>query len=158
MPGGASGSTGSTNGGTATAPQNGSGAQNGTGTRGGFGGGMGGSISSSTLAYLQQNQGDAKYLVAVFGAQTAAGIILQTDGASVLPIGGFSGSDPVPTLAAFQQLVADGDVKYVLVSGSGGGMGGGASSGTSTEIQTWVEANCTQVTDSASGLYQCSAS
>jgi hypothetical protein len=98
----------------------------------------------------------------VFGAQTAASIILETNGASVLPIGGFSGSDPVPTLAAFQQMVADGDIKYVLVSGSGGGGGGlagNSSSGTSTEIQSWVTQNCTQVTDSGvSGLYQCSAS
>jgi 4-amino-4-deoxy-L-arabinose transferase-like glycosyltransferase len=123
---------------------------------------MGNSLDSSTLAYLQQHQGTAKYLVAVFGAQTAAGIILATDGASVLPIGGFSGTDAVPTLAEFQKMVADGDVKYVLVSGTGtngGGAGGNASSSTSTQIQTWVTENCTQVTASGvSGLYQCGAS
>ena len=129
-------------------------------TGGSTGGGLGTGVSSTTLAYLQEHQGDAKYLVAVFGAQTAAGIILQTDGASVLPIGGFSGSDPVPTLARFIELVAAGDVKYVLVSGAGGGggMNGAASSGTATQIQTWVTAHCTQVTDAgASGLYQCNA-
>lgn len=124
----------------------------------GTGAGLGSAVSSTTLAYLQQHRGDAKYLVAVFGAQTAAGIILQTDGASVLPIGGFSGSDPVPTLAQFTALVASGDVKDVLVSEAGGGMNGAAAGSTATQIQAWVTAHCTQVTDAGtSGLYECTA-
>ena len=124
-----------------------------------FGGGVTGADSTALLTYLKANAGDAKYLVAVFGAQTAAGLIIESDGGSVLPIGGFSGNDPVPTLAEFQVMVAAGDVKYVLTSGRGGGFGGGGGTGASSEIMSWVEANCTSVTDaSVSGLYQCSAS
>ena len=35
-----------------------------------------------------------------------------------MAIGGFTGSDPSPTLAQFQQYVADGDISYFI---SGGG-------------------------------------
>jgi 4-amino-4-deoxy-L-arabinose transferase-like glycosyltransferase len=120
---------------------------------GGFGGSggaaMGGglsqvSVNTEMLAYLQANRGSSKYLVAVFGAQTAAPIINAT-GESVLPIGGFDGSDPAPTLEQFKKMVAAGEVKYVLSDGSdfkGNGMNG-SKSGTSAsaEIQSWVTAH-----------------
>ena len=98
----------------------------------------------------------------MFGAQSAASLIIESGGQSVLPIGGFSGSDPVPTLAQFKALVAAGELKYVLVSGAGAGGGPGGSngggSGTASEIQSWVEQNYTAVTDgSVSGLYQCTS-
>ena len=37
-------------------------------------------------------------------------------------MGGFSGSDPSPTLAQFEQWVKEGDITYYI---AGGGMGGG---------------------------------
>ena len=40
----------------------------------------------------------------------------------VMAIGGFNGSDPSPTLAQFQQYVADGKIHYFI---GGGGFGGG---------------------------------
>jgi hypothetical protein len=43
----------------------------------------------------------------------------------VIPIGGFSGSDPAPTLAQFKKMVADGQITYFV----GGGMGGGSQPG-----------------------------
>ena len=116
----------------------------------------GGGLSSETLTYLEQNRGDALYLVATFGAQSAAGIIIESGGQSVLPIGGFNGADPVPTRAQFQQLVTDGAVRYVLASG--GGIRGGAGGTTTSQIQSWVQESCTAVTDAAaSGLYDCAA-
>lgn len=126
---------------------------------GGMAGGMQADAASSTLlTYLEQNKGTAKYLVAVFGAQSAASLITASGGQSVLPIGGFNGTDPAPTFAAFKTLVANGDLKYVMVSdqgGFGGGMGT-SESGDSAQIRSWVEANCTQVTDAGtSGLYAC---
>ena len=45
-----------------------------------------------------------------------------------MAIGGFNGSDPSPTLAQFQQYVADGDIHWFIASG--GGMGGGFGGGT----------------------------
>jgi hypothetical protein len=55
----------------------------------------------------------------------AAPYILAT-GKPVIAMGGFIGSDPAPTLAGFKQLVAGGQVHYVLV---GGGITGGAAPG-----------------------------
>nr|WP_326490546.1 glycosyltransferase family 39 protein [Microbacterium binotii] len=119
------------------------------------------SSSAALLLYLTERQGDAKYLVATFGAQSAAQLILASHGGSVLPIGGFDGSDDVPTLAAFQQMVADGEVTYVLGSGtSGAGAGSTRSASTSTkDISAWVTSACTLVTDAPAGatLYSCTA-
>ena len=39
-----------------------------------------------------------------------------------MAIGGFNGSDPSPTLAQFQEYVADGEIHYFI---GGGGFGGG---------------------------------
>ncbi|GAB3155225.1 glycosyltransferase family 39 protein [Microbacterium neimengense] len=125
--------------------------------------GVPGETTSNTalLLYLTERQGDAKYLVATFGAQSAAQLILASGGGSVLPIGGFDGSDDVPTLAAFQQMVADGEVTYVLGSGaSGAGAGGTRSASTSTtDISAWVASTCTLVSDAPAGatLYSCAA-
>lgn len=100
---------------------------------------------------------------------------------SVGSIGGFNGGDAVPTLTAFEKLVDDGALRYVLVSGStgatgssrGGGFGStgtgntGAPAGgspgdsssadtSSAQIRTWVLANCTAVSGSTvTGLYEC---
>ena len=53
-----------------------------------------------------------------------------------MPIGGFNGSDPSPTLAQFQQYVTDGKIHYYIASqGFGGGQG---TSGTASQISTWV--------------------
>jgi 4-amino-4-deoxy-L-arabinose transferase-like glycosyltransferase len=128
------------------------------GVTGGQGSAGGDTASSSLLSYLAQNRGTAKYLVAVFGAQSAANLITATDGDAVLPIGGFNGTDPAPTFAAFQTMVANGQLKYVVVSGQGGpgGFGGASQSAEATQIRSWVEQNCTQVTDAGtSGLYEC---
>jgi 4-amino-4-deoxy-L-arabinose transferase-like glycosyltransferase len=115
---------------------------------GGFGGGFGGSFGEQTsdtalISYLKAQRGNAKFLVAVFGAQAAAPLINAT-GENVLPIGGFDGSDPAPTLAQFIKMVQSGEVNYVL-SGGNRGMGGmnGSATGTteSSQIQSWVTAH-----------------
>jgi 4-amino-4-deoxy-L-arabinose transferase-like glycosyltransferase len=107
---------------------------------------------------LQENQGDTDYLVATFGAQSAAGIILATDGGSVLPIGGFNGNDAVPTLDEFQALIADGSLRYVLgtgMAGQGASTPSGGTSTTSAQIRQWVEATCETVTDAPGVVYDC---
>ena len=70
--------------------------------------------------------------------QTAAELELST-GASVMAIGGFSGSDPSPTLAQFQAYVKAGLIHYFIAGGGMGG-GGGAGSGTASQITSWVTA------------------
>jgi 4-amino-4-deoxy-L-arabinose transferase-like glycosyltransferase len=114
-------------------------------SRGGFGGGPGGggSVSDSLVSYLEAHQGSAKYLVAASGSQTTAPIIIKT-GKAVVTIGGFNGADPAPTLNQLQAMVAKGELKYVLVSGTGGG-GPGGRGDTSQALQTWVTQHGTAV-------------
>ena len=76
------------------------------------------------LAYLLSHQGSAKYLLAATGSQTTAPIIIET-GKAVVTIGGFSGRDNSPTVAQLEEMVAKGELKYVLASGNGA-------------IDTWV--------------------
>jgi hypothetical protein len=68
-----------------------------------------------------------------------------------MPIGGFNGSDPSPTLAQFKQYVADGQIHWFIASGNGGGPGGG-----NNAISTWVTANFTATTVGGTTLYDLS--
>jgi 4-amino-4-deoxy-L-arabinose transferase-like glycosyltransferase len=72
---------------------------------------------------------------------TVSSLELQT-GASLMAIGGFTGGDPSPTLAQFQQLVADGQVRYFIASDRGGPPG--HRGGSAGEISAWVEQNFTK--------------
>ena len=71
---------------------------------------------------------------------TASSLELKT-GASVMAIGGFTGSDNSPTLAQFQAYVADGQVRYFIPGDRGGPPGG--KSGSASDITTWVQQNFT---------------
>jgi hypothetical protein len=103
-------------------------------------GGAGDHISSSVIKYLEAHQGSATYLLAATGSQATAPIIIAT-GKAVVTIGGFSGSDPAPTVSQLATMVAKGELKYVLIS-SGGGLGGGSQSA----LTSWVKAHGTVVT------------
>ncbi|MGF6884198.1 4-amino-4-deoxy-L-arabinose transferase-like glycosyltransferase [Nocardia sp. GAS34] len=64
----------------------------------------------------------SRWAAAAIGSQQVSSIELRT-GASLMAIGGFSGRDPWPTLAQFQQYVANGDVHYFLLSSRSQGHG-----------------------------------
>jgi hypothetical protein len=77
-----------------------------------------------------------------------------------MAMGGFSGSDPTPTLAELQADIASGQLRFVLVGGGGpgGGFGGpGGGSDSSSEVFSWVTSTCTTVTSVSSSLYDCAA-
>jgi hypothetical protein len=124
----------------------------GLGGGGGRAGALGGAVSTKMIAYLETHRDGATWLVAVRGSDSAAAIILQSGGIPVMAMGGFSGTDPAPTLAQLQQYVAEGKLHYVLIGGAGGigGFGGGAA-GTASSVNSWVEQNCTAVPASAYG-------
>ncbi|TMD45529.1 MAG: glycosyltransferase family 39 protein [Chloroflexi bacterium] len=106
-----------------------------------FGGNVGGGQSANAssdaalIRYLEDHQGTAKYLVAVLSSKGADAIILATN-KPVMTLGGFSGSDPILTTSQLAALVESGQVKYFLLSGSGGFGAGG--SGQSALI-TWIQ-------------------
>ena len=95
-----------------------------------------------------------KWAAATVGSDSAASMELSTGGDPVMAIGGFSGSDPAPTLAEFQRMIAAHQVHY-FVAGGGvaggfargtGGIGAGARGGVGTDsaqITSWVEAHFT---------------
>ena len=114
--------------------------------------GLGGAVSTKMIAYLEAHRDGATWLVAVRGSDSAAAIILQSGGIPVMAMGGFSGTDPAPTLAQLQQYVAEGKLHYVLIGGAGGPGGfGGSAAGTASSVNSWVEQNCTAVPASAYG-------
>src|ERR1019366_1415662 len=143
-PGGSTGSTGS----TGTRPG---------GTAGGFaraggtgGGGLGGSttVSSALEKLLEQDASSYKWVAAAEGSEAAAPLQLAT-GDAVMAIGGFNGTDPWPTLAAFKELVAKHEVHYYVGQGSesfGGGQG-------SSAIVKWVAANFKKETVGGQTVY-----
>lgn len=113
----------------------------GPGMRGGPGGLLGGSTPSDELVALLEADASAyTWIAAAVGSNSAAGVQLAT-GMPVMPVGGFNGSDPSPTLEQFQQYVRDGEIHYFL-GGSRGGPGVSTES-ESSRISDWVEQNFT---------------
>jgi 4-amino-4-deoxy-L-arabinose transferase-like glycosyltransferase len=84
---------------------------------------------------------DNRWAAAGIGSMEVSNLELKT-GASLMAIGGFTGGDPSPTLAQFQQYVADGQVRYFIASDRGGP--GGHRTGAASDIATWVEQNFTK--------------
>jgi 4-amino-4-deoxy-L-arabinose transferase-like glycosyltransferase len=64
--------------------------------------------------FLLANRGTARFLAATTNTRIAAPIIIAT-GQPVMAVGGYFGIDPILTLDAFQQRVAQGDVRYFLL-------------------------------------------
>ena len=120
-------------------------------------GGAGGPVErvdQALIDFLLAHRGNATWIVAANGAQQAGAIELATH-EPVLAIGGFSGSDPAPTLDQLKALVAAGKLRYVLVGGAmGEGFGRAADS-----LTQWITSNGTAVDYGGSGgtLYDLSA-
>ena len=157
MPGG----TGAAPGGTATDGM-GAGGMGGAGGASMGGDGPGGLLNGSTpseelIATLRANADDYTWVAAAIGSNSASGYQIES-GYSVMPVGGFNGSDPSPTLDQFKQHVADGKIHYFIstglntgISGGMGGMGGGA--GTASSISEWVSENFVATTVDGVTLY-----
>jgi 4-amino-4-deoxy-L-arabinose transferase-like glycosyltransferase len=81
---------------------------------------------------------------AIARSSAAAGLELKTHTA-VMAIGGFSGTDPVPTLGQFQQYVAARRVTYYIVSDDNHDHGSSNRNRQHSNITDWVAANYTPV-------------
>jgi hypothetical protein len=178
--------------GGASAARGGSAASSGSGSgaRGGFGGfddfgsrpadgGAGGGMWTSNgtltaaqrdlLDYAQEHRDGARYVLTVSNVLSATPYILDA-GADVLPVGGFSGQVPFPTLTQFEQYVASGQVRYVYLTAFGGpgGPAGQTSQTAASQIEAWIPAHCskvpasdyggTPVSSSSGDLYECTGS
>lgn len=122
---------------------------------GGQGGAMGGLLGATTpsselVTALKADAGNYTWAAAVVGSNNAAGYQLAT-GLPVMAVGGFNGTDPSPTLAQFQQLVADGKIHYFI---GGRLMQGNGGSDASSEIAAWVAANYQAETIGGTTVYE----
>ena len=140
----------------------GNGVGNGAGAgNGGVGGLLNGSTSTAELTAMLQADADSwTWSAAVVGANSAAGYQLAS-GEPVMAIGGFNGSDPSPTLAEFQELVANGEIHWFIsggggLGGPGGGMGGMGGSGAASQIAQWVADGFTATTVDGVTVYDLS--
>jgi hypothetical protein len=123
------------------------GGQSGNGPQAGGPGGAGGLLNAGTpgsdlLAALTANADKYTWVAATVGANNAAGYQLATQRA-VMPIGGFNGSDPTPTVQQFQAYVAAGRIHYFI---GGGGLRASGGSNDPAQISQWVSQNFTAST------------
>jgi len=93
---------------------------------------------------------DTRWAAAVNGSSEAASLELATNTA-VMAIGGFSGTDPVPSLAQFQADVARHEVGYYIAPASQDGPGRGRQH---ADITDWVAANFPAKTVGSATVYE----
>jgi 4-amino-4-deoxy-L-arabinose transferase-like glycosyltransferase len=140
-------------GGTGTRPTTGvlpSGAGASTTTQGGTA--QGGQTGSSSALDALLAKSTTRWAAAVIGDQSAADLELSS-GASVMAIGGWSGSDPSPTLAQFEAYVKAGKIHYFIAGGGMGGGGGAGGNGVGSQLTAWVEAHFKATTVGATTVY-----
>jgi 4-amino-4-deoxy-L-arabinose transferase-like glycosyltransferase len=112
----------------------------------------GAEADNAALAQLVEDT-DSRWAAASVGSMGVSGLELKT-GASIMAIGGFTGSDNSPTLAQFKQYVSDGQVRYFIAS-EGRGPHGDAS-GSGAEITQWVQQNFTPIDVGGTTVYDLS--
>ena len=127
----------------------------------GFGARSGGqgpaSVPAQVVAELADGAGAYTWVAATVGSDEAAGYQLAT-GDPVMPLGGFSGSDPSPTLAQFQAEVAAGRIHYFVSGGLSGLVAAlGGAGRPSGQISAWVSSRFTAHTVDGVTVYDLTA-
>jgi 4-amino-4-deoxy-L-arabinose transferase-like glycosyltransferase len=124
-------------------------------TDGHRGGGWGQDADNAQLeAMLRATHAD--FSAAINRSNAAAGLELSTDTA-VMAIGGFGGSDPVPTLGEFQQDVANHRIGYYVAPSADHRPGGFGGRSAHTDIADWVAATFTPMTVGPDTVYDLAA-
>ena len=152
---------------------------------GGFGGQAG--ISVTVAKLLEAGASGYRWAAATVSSTSAASMELGSNGVPVMAIGGFSGSDPAPSLAEFEKLVSGHQIHYFVSGGAGGGFAGppgesgasrapdyagpygdppagfaaaggpGGGSGDASKITSWVEAHFKSETVGGTTVYDLSS-
>jgi 4-amino-4-deoxy-L-arabinose transferase-like glycosyltransferase len=112
-----------------------------------------GSVSSALSRLLESGASGYRWAAATVSSTSAASLELGSNGVPVMAIGGFTGSDPAPTLAQFERLVSAHEIHYYVASGSGGPGGAGGGSGSGSQITAWVKAHFTGKTVGGMTVY-----
>jgi len=98
---------------------------------------------------------NTEWSAAILRSSSAAGLELST-GTAVMAIGGFSGSDPAPTLGQFQDDVAQHKIAYYIVVDTRGRGPGWGNRG-HADIANWVAATFPSSTVGDAAVYNLSA-
>jgi len=123
----------------------------GTAAGAGFGGGTPGGMNSSSALVKALEKTTTRWAAAVEGSQSATTLELASGGKAVMAMGGFTGTDPAPTLAEFEKWVEQGDITYYI---AGGGIGGGpGGQGSFSQITAWVEGHFKSATIGGEKVY-----
>jgi hypothetical protein len=110
--------------------------------------------STQVVALLQRDAGDYTWAAAAVGSNTAAGYQLAS-ALPVMAVGGFNGTDPSPTFAQFQALVAAKKIHWFVGGvGSDGTQSGGSDD--AAAIARWVQQHYTATTVGGTTLYDLS--
>jgi len=111
-------------------------------------------VDDGLVSYLEQNRGEAKYLVAVQTTTESVPLILAT-GEPVMTIGGYKSRDPYPTATELEEMVKADELRYILLINSSEARSSVSSPSISRDILSavtdWVEANGTVVDPSEYG-------
>jgi 4-amino-4-deoxy-L-arabinose transferase-like glycosyltransferase len=129
-------------------------------------------VGKNIVKLLKQNASKYTWVAATIGSQSSAPYQLAT-GEPVMDIGGFTGSDPTPTLSQFEKYVSEGKIHYFINSGRSFRGGNGSDSnetangnapantmqmgpmggGSNSEITNWVQSNFKKVTVGGVTIY-----
>jgi 4-amino-4-deoxy-L-arabinose transferase-like glycosyltransferase len=112
--------------------------------------------SVALVRALEANASRSTWVAAAVGAESASGYQLAT-GDPVMALGGFNGTDPYPTLAGFEQLVAARKVHWFIAAGGVGGPGAGGAGSDATAITRWVEQHYTARSIGGTSVYDLTA-
>jgi 4-amino-4-deoxy-L-arabinose transferase-like glycosyltransferase len=117
-------------------------------------------LNAGMIQYLQNQQGETRYLVATSTSTYASIFMLATD-QPALALGGYQGWDRIVTPEQLAKMVSDNTVRFFYISasqsnGNGANMPGGSNSSSSTSQQSsvnddlynWVHSNCSVVDQS----------
>jgi 4-amino-4-deoxy-L-arabinose transferase-like glycosyltransferase len=107
--------------------------------------------SAELTALLQRDAGSYTWAAATIGSNGAAGYQLAS-GEPVMALGGFNGTDPFPTVAGFQQLVAEGRIHY-FVGDAGRSNTASGGSDEAHRIGLWVQDTFTPITIGGTTVY-----
>lgn len=116
----------------------------------------------AVVSSLKARAPGSRYLLAVAGA-TQAGRYLMT-GASILPMFGYSGRLPFPTVEQVANLVATGQLRYLVLEpkppvahGENAGLHQGTDADGATMLSPWLAERCSTLEVAGTVVFDCAA-
>jgi 4-amino-4-deoxy-L-arabinose transferase-like glycosyltransferase len=92
-------------------------------------------VNRVLLDYLQANTQEVKYLIAMPSSMQGADYVLAT-GRPVLYMGGFNGQDQVVYANDLEEMLSQGELRYIYWDAREGGFGN------RSDISSWIAASC----------------